>query len=53
METKIIEGFSFGIILWEITLIILLVILIYFLVKFYRKINMFLDLRIEQMKNEK
>jgi|GEM_PF-1998933 len=38
METKYINDFSFGLIIWQIILFITLIVLIYFVYKIYKKI---------------
>jgi F0F1-type ATP synthase membrane subunit b/b' len=40
---KIVNDYSIELIIWQIFLVILLLIIVYFLVKLYKKFNNFLD----------
>ncbi len=40
---EILNGFSFGLLIWQLLVLVLLITIIYFVVKLYKKLIVFLD----------
>jgi large-conductance mechanosensitive channel len=49
MESIQIDDFSFGLVIWQILLFIIIVFAVYFLVKLYTKFSRVLDLKTKQL----
>jgi hypothetical protein len=49
---KTIEQTSIGLILWQIFIIIIFILLVFFIYKYSKKVNLYLNLKIEYLKQK-
>lgn len=49
---KTIDETSYGLIIWQILLIVILIFLVYFGYNFFKKINLYLNLKIKYLKQK-
>jgi len=51
-DTIVVNDFSWSLMIFQIIVVIILVSIIYFVIKFYRKLSRYLDMRIKEMENK-
>lgn len=52
-DSTVINDISFGLIIWQIVALVFILCLIYFVFKFYKKLNKYHDIKMRELKNQK